>query len=216
MSGKQKMPGDAFDIDVALTRGQQRIAVRIAAEAGLVALVGRSGAGKSSVLDMIAGLLRPDSGRIVIGGEALFDHDAGICLPPEGRACGYVFQDLRLFPHRTVAQNLSFGWRLAPADRRFMEPEEAANFLGIGHLLARHPATLSGGEAQRVAIGRALLAGPRVLLMDEPLTGLDAPRRAEVMAVIERIRDELRLPILYVSHAAAEVERLANRVIEMD
>ena len=97
-----------------------------------------------------------------------------------------------------------------------MAPEEAARFLGIGHLLARYPASLSGGEVQRVAIGRALLAGPRVLLMDEPLTSLDAPRRAVVMAVIERIRDELRLPILYVSHAAAEVERLATRVIEMD
>ena len=210
------MSGSVFDIDVAMTRGGQRIAVRINADAGLVALVGRSGAGKTSVLDMIAGLLRPEQGRIVIAGEVLFDHAARIDLPPEARATGYIFQDTRLFPHRTVAQNLSFGWRLAPADRRFMEPEEAANVLGIGHLLARHPATLSGGEAQRVAIGRALLAGPRVLLMDEPLTGLDVPRRRDVMAVIERIRDELRLPILYVSHAAQEVERLATFVIEMD
>ena len=210
------MSGDAFDIDVALTRGGQRISVRIKAEAGLVALVGRSGAGKTSVLDMIAGLLRPDAGRIAIAGEVLFDAAAGICLPPESRAIGYVFQDLRLFPHLTVARNLAYGWALAPVERRFMGLEEACAFLGITHLLGRAPATLSGGEAQRVAIGRALLAGPRVLLMDEPLTGLDSARRRDVMAVIERIRDELRLPILYVSHAAQEVERLATFVIEMD
>ena len=210
------MSGDAFDIDVALTRGYQRIAVRINADAGLVALVGRSGAGKTSVLDMIAGLLRPDTGRIAIAGEVLFDAAAGICLPPDSRACGYIFQDKRLFPHMSVARNLAYGWALAGADRRFMGLEEACAFLGIGHLLERRPATLSGGEAQRVAIGRALLAGPRVLLMDEPLTALDAPRRAEVMAVIERIRDDLRLPILYVSHAAQEVERLATCIIEMD
>ena len=212
MSGEARV----FDIDVAMTRGGQRIAVRINADAGLVALVGRSGAGKTSVLDMIAGLLRPEQGRIVIAGEVLFDHAARIDLPPEARATGYIFQDTRLFPHRTVAQNLAYGWRLAPADRRFMGMEEACDFLGISHLLGRAPATLSGGEAQRVAIGRALLAGPRVLLMDEPLTGLDVPRRRDVMAVIERIRDELRLPILYVSHAAQEVERLATFVIEMD
>jgi len=212
------MPGKLplFEIDVELTRGGQRIALRLASSAGLVALVGRSGAGKTSVLDMIAGLLRPDAGRIAVGGEVLFDSAAGICLPPEHRACGYVFQDLRLFPHKSVGQNLAYGARLAPSARRFMRLDEACAFLGIGHLLGRRPATLSGGEAQRVAIGRALLAGPRVLLLDEPLTALDAPRRADVMAVIERIRDELRLPILYVSHAAQEVARLAGHVVEMD
>ena len=146
----------------------------------------------------------------------LFDAAAKINLPPERRACGYVFQDNRLFPHRSVRDNLLFGWRLAVPGRRFMAPEEAIEFLGIGHLLARMPRTLSGGEGQRVAIGRALLSGPRFLLMDEPLSSLDAHRREEIMAVIERIRDELRLPILYVSHDSAEVERLADQVIAMD
>src|SRR5262249_42708267 len=154
-----------------------------------------SGAGKTSTLDAVAGLLRPRRGRIAVGDMVLFDSDARIDLPPEQRACGYVFQDGRLFPHRSVRDNLLYGWRLAPPGRRWMGREGAVAFLGIGHLLARMPRTLSGGEAQRVAIGRALLRGPRFLLMDEPLSSLDAPRREEIMAVIERIRDELRLPI---------------------
>ena len=136
-------------------------------------------------------------------------------VPPENRACGYVFQDGRLFPHRNVRDNLLYGWRLAPPERRWMALEEAVAFLDIGGLLHRMPRTLSGGEAQRVAIGRALLSGPRFLMMDEPLSSLDAPRREEIMAVIERIRDELALPILYVSHDRAEVDRLAGQVIAL-
>lgn len=204
----------SFDVDIVVTRGDRRIAARIAGE-GVVALFGPSGAGKTSVLDAIAGLLRPAEGHIGVAGEALFDRGQGIDLPPERRACGYVFQDARLFPHKSVRENLLFGWRLAPPERRFLALEEAVEFLGIGDLLTRSPRTLSGGEAQRVAIGRALLAGPRFLLMDEPLSSLDAARREEIMRVIERIRDELKLPILYVSHDRAEVERLAGQVVTM-
>jgi len=203
----------SFEIDIAIERGAARIAARFTAPEKLVALFGPSGAGKTSVLDAVAGLLKPARGRIAVGDTALFDSERRIDLPPEQRACGYVFQDGRLFPHKSVRDNLLYGWRLAPAGRRWMALDEAVDFLGIWHLLARMPRTLSGGEAQRVAIGRALLRGPGFLLMDEPLSSLDAARREEIMQVIERIRDQLRLPILYVSHDRAEVERLADVVI---
>lgn len=204
----------SFEVAVTLPRGAG-LRVDFTAPAGLTALFGPSGVGKSSVLDAVAGLLRPSAGRIVAGGEVLFDRAAGIDLAPERRACGYVFQDNRLFPHRRVRDNLLYGWRLAPPARRWMMLDEAVDFLGIAHLLHRMPATLSGGEAQRVAIGRALLSGPRFLLMDEPLSSLDALRREEIMAVIARIRDELKLPILYVSHDRAEVERLAGAIVAL-
>ncbi|MCB2073774.1 MAG: ATP-binding cassette domain-containing protein [Novosphingobium sp.] len=203
----------SFEIDILIRRGGRKISGDFKAPAGLTALFGPSGAGKTSVLDAIAGLLRPERGRIVVGGTTLFDSDKGVDLKPERRACGYVFQDSRLFPHRSVTDNLLYGWRLVPAERRWIVPEVAIEFLGIEHLLDRMPTTLSGGEAQRVAIGRALLSSPRFLLMDEPLSSLDRNRREEIMGVIERIRDELRLPILYVSHDRAEVERLADQII---
>lgn len=203
----------SFEINIVVERGSRRIAASFTAPERLVALFGPSGAGKTSVLDAVAGLLKPARGRIAVGDAVLFDSEAGIDLPPEARACGYVFQDGRLFPHRTVRDNLLYGWRLAPEGQRWMALDEAVDFLGIGHLLARMPRSLSGGEAQRVAIGRALLRGPRFLLMDEPLSSLDAARREEIMTVIERIRDELRLPILYVSHDRVEVERLADVVV---
>ena len=205
----------SFDVDVSLRRGGRQLGACFSAPAGLVALFGPSGAGKTSVLDMIAGLTQPDAGRIAVSGEILFDSAANISLPPERRACGYVLQDGRLFPHRRVRDNLLFGWHLAPPERRWLELQEAVGFLGIGHLLERMPHTLSGGEAQRVAIGRALLSGPRFLLMDEPLSSLDMARREEIMTLIERIRAELAIPILYVSHDRAEVDRLADRVIEI-
>jgi molybdate transport system ATP-binding protein len=203
----------SFEVDVTIKRGAARITASFVAPERLVALFGPSGAGKTSVLDAVAGLLRPQRGRIAVGDTVLFDSAERIDLPPERRACGYVFQDGRLFPHRSVRDNLLYGWRLAPAERRWMTLDEAVDFLGIGHLLGRMPRTLSGGEAQRVAIGRALLRAPRFLLMDEPLSSLDAARREEIMAVIERIRDELRLPVLYVSHDRTEVDRLADTVI---
>lgn len=205
----------SFEIAISLRRGDALIALDLATSARVTALFGPSGIGKTSVLDAVAGLLRPERGRIAVGGTVLFDSDQGIDLPPERRACGYVFQDSRLFPHMSVRGNLLYGWRLAPVSRRWMDVDEAVGFLGIGHLLDRPPHTLSGGEGQRVAIGRALLSGPRFLLMDEPLSALDHARRGEVASVIERIRDELALPVLYVSHERSEVERLADEVIMM-
>ena len=197
----------SFEIDVTRRLGEAEITARFDAGEGLTALFGPSGAGKSSILNMVAGLLRPDAGRIVVNGQTLFGD--GIDLPPERRRAGYVFQDGRLFPHLKVRDNLRYG-RRAGGTIGF---DEAVAFLDIGDLLDRWPRTLSGGEGQRVAIGRALLSGPGFLLMDEPLASLDAARADEIMIVIERIRDELRLPILYVSHAIAEVERLATRVV---
>lgn len=200
-----------IEIDVEKRRGDRVIAARFAAGPGLTALFGPSGAGKTSILDMVAGLLRPDRGHIRIGDRTLFDADTD--LLPEARRIGYVFQDGRLFPHRRVRANLAYGHDLAPPARRWMTMDEAVRFLGIAHLLDRWPQSLSGGEAQRVAIGRALLSGPEILLMDEPLASLDAARRGDIMTVIERIRDELGLPILYVSHDRAEVDRLATSVV---
>ena len=205
----------SFDIDVVLRRGAREIACRFAAPAGITALVGPSGVGKSSVLEAVAGLLRPVRGRIAVGGAVLFDHAAGIDVAPQRRAGGVVFQDLRLFPHLRVRENLLYGQRFAPPERRWFNLDEACAFLAIAPLLARRPRTLSGGEAQRVAIGRALLSGPAFLLMDEPLSSLDAARADEIMRVIERIRSELGLPILLVSHDRAEVARLADHVVEM-
>ncbi|KGB54887.1 ABC transporter [Sphingopyxis sp. LC81] len=203
----------AIDIDVARRLGDRSIAARFTAGPGLTALFGPSGAGKTSVLNMVAGLLRPDRGHIRIGDRTLFD--GAIDLPPEARRVGYVFQDGRLFPHRRVRANLTYGHDIVPAANRWMTLDEAVQFLGIGHLLDRWPHSLSGGEAQRVAIGRALLAGPEILLMDEPLSSLDTARRSDIMVVIERIRDELKLPILYVSHDRAEIDRLATSVVEI-
>lgn len=203
----------SFEISVSRRLGDAIVALDLNAPAGLTALFGPSGAGKTSILNMVAGLLKPDSGRMSVDGELLFDAEARTDLPPERRRAGYVFQDGRLFPHRRVRWNLLYGAKLADPANRWIGLEETVSFLGIGHLLDRWPRTLSGGEAQRVAIGRALLSGPRFLLMDEPLSSLDAARREEIMRVIERIRDELKLPILYVSHDRAEVERLATTVV---
>jgi len=203
----------SFDIDVRRRLGERDIAVRIATDARLVAVVGPSGAGKTSLLNMVAGLLRPDAGYVRVGGETLFE--GGVDVPPERRRIGYVFQDSRLFPHRRVRWNLLYGHRLIPLAQRWMTPEEAIDLLGIGQLLDRWPRTLSGGEAQRVAIGRALLSGPRALLLDEPLGALDPARRDGILTVIEQIRDTLALPMLYVSHDRSEVDRLAGHVVEM-
>jgi len=204
----------SFELRVERQLGEATVAANFVADSGLTALFGSSGAGKTSLLNMAAGLLRPDRGRIVVDGEVLFDSVAGIDLPAQDRRAGYVFQDGRLFPHLRVRDNLGYGAARA-AGRGLMSLDEAAAFLGIAHLLDRLPRTLSGGEAQRVAIGRALLSGPRFLLMDEPLAALDRARREEVLTVIERLRDELRLPILYVSHDRAEVERLARVIIDV-
>ena len=205
----------SFDVAIEMEVEDHAFALEFASDAKLTALVGPSGVGKTSTLNAIAGLLRPRSGRIEVAGKTLFDSASGVNLPPEKRRAGYVFQDARLFPHKRVAANLAYGARFAPRGANFISQEEVVDLLEIGDLLHRLPSTLSGGEARRVAIGRALLAAPRFLLLDEPLASLD-PRRAEtLLKLIERLRDELDLPMLLVSHSGADVERLAGRVVTM-
>ncbi|MDF0541049.1 ATP-binding cassette domain-containing protein [Sphingobium sp. H39-3-25] len=205
----------SFDVDVSRTLGEAHVGATFATQGGLTVLSGVSGAGKTSVLNMVAGLLRPDSGHVRVDGITLFDAAARIDLPPHKRRLGYVFQDGRLFPHRRVRANLLYGHHLAEPEDRWITLDDVVGILGIGALLDRWPRSLSGGEAQRVAIGRALLSGARALLMDEPLASLDPERRAEIMAMILRIRDELALPILYVTHDPAEADRLANDRVEI-
>ena len=201
----------SFEIAVQHRLGQRTIALDARPGPGLVALHGPSGAGKSSILNMVAGLITPERGRIAVAGETLFDSEARINLPPPARRAGYVFQEGRLFPHMRVRANLLYG-RHGEAP---LSLDDVLAFLGIGHLLDRWPATLSGGEAKRVAIGRALLSGPRFLLLDEPLSSLDPARREEILEVIERMKRDLAMPILYVSHDRAEVERLADHIIPL-
>lgn len=209
----------SFDVDVEKTLGERQIRCRIDAGAGLTVLFGPSGAGKTSVLNMVAGLLTPDWGHVRVDGKTLFDASddpwiADVNLAPERRHAGYVFQEARLFPHLRVRDNLRYG-----AAREGAAPvigyAETLAFLGIGDLVDRWPRSLSGGEARRVAIGRALLSNPDFLLLDEPLSSLDRARREEIMRVIERLRDELRLPILMVTHDAGEAERLGTRIVEI-
>jgi molybdate transport system ATP-binding protein len=202
-----------LDVDVRLRRGAFALECAFATDAPIVALFGRSGSGKTTLVEAMAGLVRPRSGRIVIDGRVLFDGDRGIDLPPEARRIGYVFQEGLLFPHLSVRGNLDYGERLTPPGERFVDRARIVALLGLESLLERRPATLSGGEKQRVAIGRALLASPRLLLMDEPLAALDASRKAEILQYIELLRDELHLPIVYVSHAIEEVTRLADHMV---
>jgi len=197
----------SFEIEIVRRLGDTRIALNASVGAGATVLFGPSGVGKTSVLNMVAGLLRPDTGRIVVAGETLFGD--GIDLPPERRRAGYVFQAARLFPHMRVRANLLYG---AGGDT---DLADRIGFLGIDHLLDRWPRSLSGGEAQRVAIGRALLSNPRFLLLDEPLSSLDRPRREEVMRAIEHVRDVLRLPILMVTHDPEEAERIGTQIVRM-
>lgn len=178
----------------------------------IIGLFGRSGSGKTTLVNAIAGLYRPDAGRIRIDGATLFDAAAGVHLPPEARRLGYVFQDGLLFPHLSVRANLHYGRRRASGAPRIDEAR-VIGLLGLAPLLGRAPGTLSGGEKQRVAIGRALLAEPRILLMDEPLASLDAGRRGEILDYIERLRDELAIPIVYVTHSVSEIARLADTVV---
>ncbi len=180
---------------------------------GVTMLFGPSGCGKSTILAAVAGLLRPQHGRVALGGRVLLDTAAGTWLPPEQRRCGVVFQDARLFPHLSVATNLRYGLRRAPADATGPGFEEVVALLGLDDLLDRRPARLSGGEKQRVALGRALLSRPALLLMDEPLAALDGGRRAEVLPFLARLRDVARLPILYVTHALDEVDALADHLV---
>ncbi|MBV6424336.1 MAG: Vitamin B12 import ATP-binding protein BtuD [Steroidobacteraceae bacterium] len=204
-------------VDVALRRGAFQLDARFEApEAGVVALFGRSGCGKTTLVNIIGGLLRPDRGRIAIGDEVLLDTAAGRCVPAEGRGIGYVFQDARLFPHLTVAANMRYGLARARGRSQAIGFDELVTLLALEPLLERRPWSLSGGERQRVALARALLAQPRLLLLDEPLASLDAARREEVLPYLEALRLRLRLPMIYVSHAFDEVLRLATHLVVLD
>lgn len=195
---------DGFDLDVSFE-----------APAGVTVLFGGSGSGKTTIIDAVAGLLKPHTGRVVVDDTVLFDTEQRQWLPPHKRRLGYVFQEGRLFPHLTVRQNLLYGRWFAPRDARREDLDRIVEMLGIGHILKRYPAVLSGGEKQRVAIGRALLASPKLVLADEPLAALDDARKAEILPYFERLRDEVSVPILYVSHSAAEVARLATTVVAL-
>jgi molybdate transport system ATP-binding protein len=196
---------DGFALDVAFE-----------APKGLTVLYGRSGSGKSTIINAVSGLMRPDHAKISIDGQMVQDSDAGLFVPVHKRRLGYVFQDSRLFPHLTVARNLDYGARAARRRIDAAQRDRVIEMLGIGDLLDRRPIGLSGGEKQRVAIGRALLADPQLILADEPLASLDAARKAEILPYFERIRDETDIPIIYVSHSANEVARLATTVIALE
>ncbi|PWR02502.1 molybdenum ABC transporter ATP-binding protein [Meridianimarinicoccus roseus] len=203
---------DGVEIALRHTHGDFRLAVDMTAPRGVTALFGRSGAGKTTVVHAVAGLLRPDAGRIAVNGEVLTDTARRVFVPPHRRRLGYVFQEGRLFPHLSVRGNLLYARRVTGKGAAGGEFDRVVGMLGLGGLLARRPATLSGGEKQRVAIGRALLSAPRLLLMDEPLAALDDARKAEILPYLERLRDAADIPVIYVSHSVAEVARLATSV----
>ncbi len=202
-----------IELSVTRRQGAMTLDMAFSAGAGVTALFGPSGAGKTSIISMVAGLSRPDSGHISVDGRVLFDSAKGVNLPPEKRRLGVIFQEGRLFPHLTVRQNLLYGRRAAPPAERYMDLDQVVGLLGIETLLDRRPARLSGGEKQRVAIGRALLANPRILLMDEPLAALDAARKDEVLPFLAKLTESIAIPTLYVSHAMDEVLRLADTLV---
>lgn len=197
-----------LQIDVKKQLGDFALDVHIAAPLGVTAIFGRSGSGKTSVVNAVAGLMTPDAGRVAIGDMVLFDKAARLNIAVPKRKVGYVFQDARLFPHLSVRRNLHYGGSHDAA--------RLISLLGLEDLLDRSPAGLSGGEKQRVALARALMCNPQILLMDEPLAALDAPRKAEILPYIERLRDEVQIPILYVSHDVSEVARLATTLVILD
>lgn len=196
---------NGFCLDVALELG-----------AGITAIQGPSGAGKSTLLDLIAGLRSPESGRVELAGRVLFDSASGVDLPPGERRIGYVFQDGRLFPHKSVLANLRYGYDRLSEARRRRSPDEVIELLELKPLLHRKPGGLSGGERQRVAIGRALLTSPELLLLDEPLTGLHPEMRSQITGFIQRVREELRAPMLYVTHRSEDLEGLAADLLRLD
>lgn len=202
-----------LDVEIRHSVGDFMIDARFQSDRGLTALFGPSGSGKTSIVNAIGGLIRPDHARIAVKDRVLVDTKRGVFVPKHRRRIGYVFQEDRLFPHLDVRQNLMFGRWFTPKAERLAGFDKVIELLGIGHLLDRSPSTLSGGEKQRVAIGRALLADPQLLLMDEPLASLDEARKAEIYPYIERLRDEGQMPIVLVSHSVAEIARLATSVV---
>jgi len=203
-------------VDVEKTLGEFALHAAFEAAGGATALFGPSGAGKTSLINMVAGLLRPDRGRIVLDGETLFDAAKRIDMPAWRRRIGCVFQEGRLFPHLSVRHNLDYGRWMGGHDADPAAFAHVVELLDIGALLDRRPGKLSGGERQRVAVGRALLMRPRLLLLDEPLASLDEARKADILPYLERLRDEAKVPMIYVSHDAAEVKRIASRVVRLD
>jgi molybdate transport system ATP-binding protein len=205
-----------LSLDVEKRLGAFQLAAKFETEARVTALFGPSGAGKTTIINMIAGLIAPDRGRIMYRGKVLFDAAGKVNLPPHRRQFGYVFQDGRLFPHLTVRGNLEYGRRMFRLKRDAGELERIIAMLDIAHLADRRPGRLSGGERQRVAIGRALLIRPQLLLLDEPLASLDAARKAEIMPYLERLRDEAQVPMIYVTHQADDARRLASAVVRVE
>jgi molybdate transport system ATP-binding protein len=203
-------------LEVEKQLGALALAARFQIAGGVTALFGPSGAGKTSLVNMIAGLLKPDRGCIVLDDTTLFDAAKAINVPPHRRQIGYVFQEGRLFPHLSVRQNLDYGRRMSGRSRDPTEFERISSLLGITHLLQRRPRMLSGGERQRVAIGRALLMQPRLLLLDEPLASLDAGHKGEILPYLMRLRDQAAVPMVYVSHIAGELRQIATTVVRLD
>jgi molybdate transport system ATP-binding protein len=203
-------------VDVEKRLGEFALSAKFETAGGVTALFGPSGAGKTTIINLIAGLLTPDRGRIALDEEVLFDAQAGINVPPHRRRIGYVFQEGRLFPHLSVRRNLDYSRWISGLRYDPVETERVVQLLGIGHLLGRRPGHLSGGERQRVAIGRALLMRPRLLLLDEPLASLDAARRDEILPYLERLHGEADVPMIYVSHWAGDVRRIATAVVRIE
>jgi molybdate transport system ATP-binding protein len=203
----------ALDIEKRL--GDFSLSARFTTGGGVTAVFGPSGSGKTTLVNMIAGLIAPDRGRIAIDETVLFDSAARINVPPHGRRIGYVFQEGRLFPHLSVEHNLDYGRAMCGLPRNAAQLERIVGLLDIGSLMERRPGKLSGGERQRIAIGRALLMRPRLLLLDEPLASLDVARKREILPYLERLRDEVGVPMVYVSHQAAELRRIASSVVRL-
>ena len=200
-------------VDIAKKLGDFTLEADFTSEGRVTGLFGASGAGKTSLINMIAGLVKPDRGSIALDGETLDDAAAGVHVPPHRRRIGYVFQDARLFPHLNVSQNLDYGRRMNGLTDDPAQRTRVIDLLDIGGLLDRRPGKLSGGERQRVAFGRALLSKPKLLLLDEPLGALDEDRKREILPYLVRLRDEAGIPMVYVSHDAAELRQLATQIV---
>ncbi len=205
-------PTPALEINVRKRLGDFSIDAQISSDDGVMVLFGRSGAGKSSIVKMIAGLLSPDEGSIKVFGETIYSSSDGINISPQNRSIGYVFQEDLLLPHMNVTSNLSYGIKRNPPEKREVILDDVVRLLGLEDMLGRMPQNLSGGERQRVSIGRALLSNPKLLLMDEPLASLDLARKSEILPYIERLSGELGIPVVYVSHSLEEVVRLADTI----